>query len=521
MRAKTGISIACFCALSVFLCAELGLEAQTSTTASLPGGVPVADSTNELAVAVGKTVLIDCARPVRTVAIGLGDIAEATAISPTEIMVNGKAPGETSLIIWDTRGGRQFFNVTVRPSSAVSNDNLDSIRRQLSMELPGSGLKVTSENNMVFLRGTVKDLGASARAVQIAATGGKVVNLLNVMVPAADPQILLKVRFASVDRSKERQLGINVFSTGLGNTVSQISTGQFSPPFVNLPATGSAATASATNELNLLAFFPGLNIGATIQALEQKGVVEVLAEPNVMAVNGKEASFLAGGEYPYPVAQASAGGSAAVTISFKEYGIRLNFIPTLTPRGTIRLQVAPEVSALDFTNAVEISGFDVPAITSRKMKTEVELSDGQSFVVGGLLDKTENESFQKIPFLGDIPVLGKFFQSMQRTKTDTELIVIVTPVIVSPIGAGSALPELKYPVPFLPPNTGIAMHNPDAKTPENTQAASPTTIPVEKLIDSMKPEAPLIIEGAGSFGAASGAGISSAPTSAPTAPSPQ
>jgi pilus assembly protein CpaC len=203
---------------------------------------------------------------------------------------------------------------------------------------------------------------------------------------------------------------------------------------------------------------------------------------------------------------------------FKEYGVRLNFIPTITPRGTIRLQVAPEVSALDFTNAIEISGFDVPAITTRRVKTEVELQDGQSFVIGGLLDKTETESFQKLPFLGDIPILGKLFQSLQRTKTDTELIVIVTPEIVSPIGVGSALPELKFPVPFLPPNSGIAMHNPDAKTPENTQAPSPTSIPVEKLIESMKPEAPLVIEGAGSFGQA-GTGISSAPTTAPaTAP---
>jgi pilus assembly protein CpaC len=342
------------------------------------------------------------------------------------------------------------------------------------------------------------------------------VNLLNVDVPAPDPQILLKVRFASVDRSLERQLGINVFSSGLGNTLAQVSTGQYSPPFVTVPTAGAPAATTISNELNLFAFFPGLNLGATIQALEQKGVVELLAEPNVMAVNGHEASFLAGGEFPYPVAQASSGGSAAVTIMFKEYGIRLNFIPTITPRGTIRLQVAPEVSSLDYTNAIEISGFDVPAITTRKVKTEVELSDGQSFVVGGLLDKSENETFQKIPFLGDIPVLGKFFQSMQRTKNDTELIVIVTPEIVSPIGAGSVLPELKYPTPFLPPNTGIAMHTPDEKTPANTPPPPPTTIPVEKLVDSMKPEAPLIIEGAsGSFGAGS-SGISSAPSTAPT-----
>jgi len=523
VRAKTGIPIAYLCALSVFLCADLGLKAQmsTTTTTSLPGATPVQDSTNEVAVAVGNTLLIDCARPVARVAVGMGEIAEASAVSPTEIMVNGRAPGETSLIIWDQRGGRQFFNVTVRASSAVTTDNLDAIRRELSLELPGEKLKVTSENGMLFLRGTVKNLNGSARAVQIASTGGKVVNLLNVEVPAPDPQILLKVRFASVDRSKERQFGINIFTNGLGNTLGQVSTGQYSPPFVGVPAAGAPATATLSNELNIFAYFPGLNLGATIQALEQKGVVELLAEPNVMAVNGHEASFLAGGEYPYPVAQASSGGSSAITIMFKEYGIRLNFIPTITPRGTIRLQVAPEVSALDFTNAIEISGFDVPAITTRKVKTEVELSDGQSFVVGGLLDKTETESFQKVPFLGDIPVLGKFFQSIQRTKTDTELIVIVTPEIVSPIGAGSALPELKYPTPFLPPNTGIAMHTPDEKTPANTPATPPTTIPVEKLVDSMKPEAPLIIEGAtGSFGAGSG-GISSAPVTAPTTNAPQ
>ena len=159
-----------------------------------------------------------------------------------------------------------------------------------------------------------------------------------------------------------------------------------------------------------------------------------------MAVNKQEASILAGGEYPYPVAQASAGGQSAISIMFKEYGVRLNFIPTITPRGTIRLQVAPEVSALDFTNAIEISGFDVPAITTRKVKTEVELSDGQSFVLGGLLDNTEAESFQKIPFIGDIPFIGKFFQSMQRTKTNTELVIIVTPEIIAPIPAGTPLP---------------------------------------------------------------------------------
>ena len=182
-------------------------------------------------------------------------------------------------------------------------------------------------------------------------------------------------------------------------------------------------------------------MGADISALETKGVVQVLAEPNVMATNGKEASFLAGGEFPYPVVQGTTGGTAAVTIEFKEYGIRLNFIPTITPRGTIRLQVAPEVSALDYTNEANISGFEVPGITTRRVNTEVELADGESFMIGGLLDKTTTDTFQKIPFLGDIPILGKLFQSELKTKNDTELIVIVTPEIVSPFPAGATLPN--------------------------------------------------------------------------------
>jgi pilus assembly protein CpaC len=503
-------------------------------TASASGG-STQDSTDELAVAVGKTVLVDCARPVARVATGLGEFAEASVITPTEIMVNGKAPGETSLIIWDTQGGRQFFNVSVLAGDSVSSSRLNAIRRELRTELPGQTLKVSSEGDTIFLRGTVNDLTSNDRAFRIASTAGKVVDLLNVAVPAADPQILLKVNFASVDRSLAKQMGINLFSLGLGNTVGGITTGQFTPPVISGGSGGSNGvgaggyTATFTNELNFLAFFPSLKGGADIQALETKGVVEVLAQPNLLATNGKQASFLAGGEYPYPVVQGGSGGAgASVTIMFKEYGVRLNFIPTITPRGTIRLQVAPEVSSLDFTNAVEVSGFDVPAISTRKVKTEVELSDGQSFVLGGLLDNRETETFEKIPFIGDIPILGKFFQSMSKSRTNTELIVIVTPEIVSPIPAGAPVPALKYPAPFLPPNSGMPLNNPDAKTPANTPAPAPPTMPVEKLIESMQPETPLVIDSArGGFGTGSSdsspnaapapsAAPSSAPSSAPS-----
>lgn len=527
MRKKPGTTIACIGASLFVFCAGLNLRAQ-GTPSSLASHAPsFSDSANELSVAVGKTVIVDCAQPVARVSIGLGGLAEVSAVSPTEIVVSGKAPGQTSLIIWDTHGGRQFFDVTVHAARSRSLDSLESVRRELKAEFPGQDLKVGVENDNVTLRGTAKDLTSANRAVQIASSAGKVVNLLNVQVPTADPQILLKVRFASVDRNKARDLGINIFSLGLGNVIGGITTGQFSPPTISSSGssssgssgsvTGSGGTATLQNEQNILGFLPGLGVGATLKALETDGVVEVLAQPNLLASNGKQASFLAGGEYPYPVVQGTSG-QPTVTIQFKEYGVRLNFIPTITLRGSIRLQVAPEVSALDFTNAVEVSGFNVPAITTRKVNTEVELSDGQSFVIGGLLDNRETQTLQKIPFISNVPILGKLFQSMSKNRTNTELIVIVTPEIVAPLAAGAPLPNLNFPVKFLPPNSSVPTHQPDAKTSENTLSPLPSSMPMEKLIDSMKPETPLVIEGEkGGFGGAS----NSTTRTSTTAPTPE
>ena len=526
MRANVIISVVCVSAVNLALGSGQLLRAQAPTPAPQPQGSTYQDSANELSVSVGKTVLVDCVRPTTRVAVGIGEIAEASVITPTEIMVNGKAPGETSLIIWDDRGGRQFFNVTVRTPASAIETSMDSVRRQLRTELPGQTLNLGSENGVIYLRGTVDDLTSSSRAVQIASTAGKVVNLLNVKVPPAKPQILLKVRIASVDRNKLKNLGINMFNLGLGNAIGAVSTTQFSPPFVtggtgggSSGTSGTAGSAAISQEGNIFAYFPGLNVGATITALQTQGLAEVLAEPNLMAMDGKQASFLAGGQYPYPTVQGtSAGGAGAVTISFKEYGVRLNFIPTITPRNTIRLQVSPEVSTLDFANAVTLSGFTVPAITTRKINTEVELADSQTLVLGGLLDNRETETFEKIPFIGDIPVLGKLFQSKTINRTNTELIVMVTPELVLPIPANAALPELKYPVEFLPPNSNVPIHNPDAKTAENTPAPVPATIPVETLIQSMKPEKPLVIEGGGAtFGAGSsmGGGASSSDAGTP------
>jgi pilus assembly protein CpaC len=489
---RARIPIGCFCVLSFVISAGAALQAQTPSPLAQAAGGSTQDSANDLLVSVGKSVLVDCARSIQRIAVGTGEFAEATAVSPTEIVINGKAPGETTLIVWQVGGERQFFNVRVRASSSVTDDRMEALRRELRTELPGQTLRVTSEGGIIFLRGTVTDLSGSDRAVKIASTAGKVVNLLYVNVPPAEPQILLKVRFASLDRTLTKQLGINLFSTGATNSIGAISTQQFSPP--SLTAT-SPTTTALSSLLNLFIFRPDLDLGATIEALETDGVLQILSEPNLLAANGKQASFLAGGEYPYPVVQGVTGsGAGAITVQFKEFGVRLNFIPTITPRGTIRLQVAPEVSSLDFADGLTISGFTVPALDTRKVNTEVELSAGQSFAIGGLLDKRETKNFSKIPFLGDIAVLGKFFQSISTTRTNTELIVIVTPEIVAPIPAGAPLPELKFPDKFQPANSGIPMTTPGANvTGGKPPPVRPATIPVEQLIQSIQSEQPLVI----------------------------
>lgn len=495
MRLKTRIASFCFYSLCFLVCMGTSLPAVSANFFQQPADIPSQDSANELFVTVGESVLVDTTQPIVRVALGLGDVAEATATSPTEVMVNGKAPGVTSLIVWEAKGGRQFFKVMVRPSTYVEKNVLAEVQRELRTELPGQPLKLSSEGGMIFLRGTVKDFNSSQRAIQIASTAGKVVNLLYVDVPPAQPQILLKVVFASVDLTKVRQLGLNLFSTGAANTIGTVGTGQFSGPTVSTPSVGGAV-ATISNALNLSLFSQHLGIGATIQALENDGVIQVLSQPNLLAVDGKQASFLAGGEYPYPVVQGvTGGGLGAVTIQFQEFGVRLNFIPTVTPRNTIHLQVAPEVSSLDFANGVQISGFIVPALDVRRMNSEVEMSEGQSLAIGGLLDNRETQNLEKVPFIGDIPILGKLFQSISKTTTSTELIVIVTPEIVAPIPEGVPLPKLKYPEPFLPPNSNIPMTTPGADvTGAKPLPSSPNNIPIEKLVDSMKPEKPLVLQ---------------------------
>ncbi len=449
-----------------------------------------ANVTESLVVLVGKSLLLESKIDVERISVGYGDIAEASAVGPREVLLNGKAPGVTSLIIWQRNGAKMFFDVSVRANGSGTTTKVDAVRAELGRELPGQDVELSYENDTVFLRGRVKDLVSSERAMSIASTLGKTVNLLYVDVPPPEAQILLKVRFATIDRSTSLQLGINLASTGATNTIGGVSTQQFSGPSITstpaaTPGLPPTVTATLSDALNIFLFRPDLNLLTTIQALQQKSVLEILAEPNLLAMNGKPASFLAGGEFPFPTFQAAANGVGSVSISFREFGVRLNFTPIITPRGTIRLLVAPEVSALDFTSGLVVQGFTVPALTVRKMSTEIELASGQSFALGGLIDNQYTETISKIPFIGDVPVLGKLFQSKSRTKNNTELLVIVTPELVTPIPAGQPVPEMKYPNSPAWPSTIPADANPSG-------AGQPAreTVPVETLIRSLQPVNP-------------------------------
>jgi pilus assembly protein CpaC len=464
-------------------------------------------SPTDLTLTVGKSMIIDSALPLERIAVGLGDVAEGTAISPRELLLSGKTPGVTSLIIWQEGGSRRFFDITVVASRLLTDRRIEDTQREIERELPGQNVNLSFENETLFLRGKVKDMTSADRAMSIASTLGKTINLLYVDVPPPEAQILLRVKFASVDRSITTTLGLNILSTGATNTIGSVGTQQFPGPTIS---SLSPVVTTLADALNLFFFRSDLNLGASIEALEVKGLLQVLSEPNLVTENGKPASFLAGGEFPFPSVSASGGGVPVVSIQFREYGVRLTFTPTITARGTIHLEVTPEVSALDFADGLTISGFSVPALTTRKISTQVELSEGQSFAIGGLLDNRTTDTFEKIPFIGDIPILGKLFQSKSVSKTNTELVVIVTPELVRPIPAGRPVPDLKFTRPFLKPNTvgeprtpGLDVTGPvPVKPPEEA-------IPIEKLIQSLQAVAPT---------AAPNVSPAAAPATSPNAP---
>jgi pilus assembly protein CpaC len=409
-----------------------------------------AGRTDEIMMSVGKAVIVDHPGEITRVSISNPEIADAVAVSTKEVLLNAKSPGVTTLVIWAKSGERNLFTLNVTP-------NAQQVEEQLQKTFPGEDIRVVTSAGTVSLIGRASSAEIAEKAAALAAPLGRtVVNNLAVQAPS-DRQVVLKVRFAEVQRSAVQQLGVNLFSTGALNTPGSVTTGQFSPPraatvegTIGAPVTGYSTSFSLSDALNVFAFRPDLNLGATIRALQARNLIQILAEPNVIATSGKEAVFLVGGEFPVPVIQGG-GNAGAVTIQFREFGIRLNFLPVVTPRETIKLHVRPEVSSLDFANGVTLAGFTIPALSTRRVETDVELKAGQSFVIAGLLDQRATENLTKIPGLASIPLLGNLFKSRSTTKNNSELLVLVTPEFPGPMEAGDKKPDIEFPLEFAPP----------------------------------------------------------------------
>ncbi len=383
-----------------------------------------------LRVMVDKSLLINTTERLKRISVTDPTVAYATVITPTQILVHGRAPGEVSLLIWDELERSRSFDLRV-------DVDVSACAEEEHRVFPDEQISVTPSRAAIVLSGHVTTEDVAKRAGELAAAYSK--NVVNVLTfgPVGAQEVLLEVKFAEVDRSAVTQLGANLFSTGAGNTIGTTTTGQFggfSPPSIS-QTTGQSGPFSATqtlsNVLNLSLFRPDIHLGAVIEALQTKNLLQILAEPNLIAVNGKKASFLAGGQFPFPIVQPGQGFTA-VTISFKEFGVKLDFTPVIMPNGNIHLTVAPEVSTLDFADALTISGFTIPALSTRKAETEFELRDGQSFVIAGLIDNRATDIWNKVPGLGDIPILGAFFKSKSVSKTNSELMVLCTVHRISP-----------------------------------------------------------------------------------------
>jgi len=414
-------------------------EASLPSRAEATGAAP-------LRVMVGKSLLINTSERLKRVSVTDPAVADIDVVTPTQILVHGRSAGEVSLLIWDEAERSRSFDLRVDVDVTAAAEEEKSV-------FPDEQIIVTPSRSAIVLSGHVSDESVAKRAEAIATAYSK--NVVNVLTfgPTGAQEVLLEVKFAEVDRSATTQLGLNVFSTGAGNTIGTVTTGQYGgfPAQTLTDSTGNTSGNITTNEtisdvLNLFLFNPNIHLGAVIKALEQKSLLQILAEPNLIAVNGKEASFLAGGEFPFPIVQPGQGFTA-VTIQFKEFGVKLRFKPVIMPNGNIHLNVTPEVSTLDFADALTISGFTVPAISTRRAETEFEIQDGQSFVIAGLMDNRVTNVMNKIPGLGDIPILGAFFRSKSLQKSNAELMVLCTVRKISPNALPPAAP--KNPEPFL------------------------------------------------------------------------
>jgi len=407
---------------------------------------PAENSGNQvLHILVGHSVVIRTEPRLRRVLVGNPTVVTTATTAPNEVVVTATAAGSSSVVLWQEDNRSRIIEV-------FADVDVSLLREAIARSFPGEAIEAEAEEGRLVLTGTASSTGVAEQIGKMGTPFSKdIVNSIQIALPHRQKQILLKVRFAQVDRTKLSAFGINLLSTGAANTIGTVTTQQFGTlglgdqgkltGVIGAPIKGATTTETISDLLNIFIFRPDLNLGATIRDLQQRNVLQILAEPNLLAANGEPARFLAGGELPYPVVT-GASGQATVSVQFKPFGVKLEFTAYIESDNTIRLKVFPEVSSLDFTNAVTISGFVLPAIATRHAETVVELRDGQSFGIAGLLDQRTTAQFSKVPGIGDIPILGQLFRSRSMNKTNSELVVIVTPTIVDPAAAPTAPPEL-------------------------------------------------------------------------------
>jgi pilus assembly protein CpaC len=422
--------------------------ARTVRTGTLPDVTTALTSSTRSAsqslhLLVGRSIFIRSVNRLKRVYVSNPVAVDSFTSSPTQIVVTAKTPGVSSLILWDEAG--QSANYLV-----FSDLDVVSLQKEMQEALPNDDIKVEGQLDRVSLSGTALSDASAEAAGKLASLYAKVVVNSVVIRQPHTRQVKLQVQIIEIDRSKVAQFGINLFSQGKNQ--SNVTTGQFPSTQTYTPASGSTpATIVASNPLNLFFYNFGLNIGLTLQDLQARNIAQILAEPTITTLSGQKASFLAGGEFPFPVVQGSSGGLTSITIQFRPYGVKLDFTPIVNDDGTVQLKVAPEVSALDYTNAVTISGYTIPAISTRRAETQVELRDGQSFAISGLLDHRTTDIFNKMPGIGDVPILGQLFHSKNVNHSTVELMVIVTPTIVDPLNDSTPPTPPKLPVPLLDP----------------------------------------------------------------------
>lgn len=407
-----------------------------------------APETETVHILVGRSILVNMQARLRKVYLSNPAVLDSTTTTPTQVVISAKSPGSSNVVFWDEEGHSRMLEV-------FADLDIGGFRDAIQQEYPSQAIEARAEQGRIILNGTVSDKDTYDNIGKMALVYSKdVVNALVINRPAHGKQIMLKVRFAEVDRTRLQAFGVNLLSTGAGNTPGSISTQSFGTPSLNGQLSGviggglkgTTTTYSVSDLLNIFLFRPDLNLGLTIKDLQQKNVLQILAEPNLMAISGETAHFLAGGEFPYPVVQGTGGtGSTAVTIQFRPYGVKLEFNGTVQPDGSIRLKVSPEVSSLDYANAVTISGFTVPALSTRRAETDVELKDGQSFGIAGLLDSTTTIQLSKVPGIASVPILGQLFHSRSKNLSQSELLVVITPTVIDPLTAETPAPVMPKP----------------------------------------------------------------------------